>query len=186
MARLQRAGATYVSIGNSSARADIAAEGERLLGEANALHSDLVAAMRRSALEPVVPGGPRQYPHVFGWGMEQHGPRNATGYHPPTVDVFVQYRTFPEVFYSAAMPLDVMADIADDYSARGALRLNVWYATATTLQCSCSALNDAVSWRTGRSRLWTASGTRATRRCGRTPSTAGAMACSSWTESRTS
>jgi hypothetical protein len=127
-------GRVYSAIGASPSQPQpaLAAEGARLLSEAAALHSDLVAAMRRSSFPPRSPGGPRQYPHVFGWEMEHDGPRNVKGYRPPTVDVFVQYRTFPEVFYSSALPLDVMADIADDYAARGALRLNVWsYAFAS-------------------------------------------------------
>lgn len=121
-------GRTYSAIGASHSQPQpaLAAEGARLLSEADALHSDLVTAMRRSSFPPRNPGGPRQYPHIFGWEMEHGGPRTFKDYQPPTIDVFVQYRTFPEVFYSSALPRDIMADIADDYSARGALRLNVW------------------------------------------------------------
>lgn len=96
-------GQLYVKLGKSSGHADMASSGARMLSEAAALKTDMLHNIERSSFPPPLnmpaeAGGPRGYPHVFGWQMMQGGPRNDTqmahppgggGYKRPTLDVYL-------------------------------------------------------------------------------------------------
>lgn len=117
-------GPVLSTIGSQAGRPDIVSLGNAMTTAAPPLLKDFQASLQRSAQRS---DNLTCHPHIAGWGCDtpSHGhcnkgcgPIQRDGqYVYPTLDVFCNSRTYPEVMWSAALPASVASDIVQ-YTAQ--------------------------------------------------------------------